>query len=399
MKLMKLRKGVLAAGVLAAIAAVSTAAVACGSSGSSTPTNTPAPAPTTAAGATGAPSDASGSIPADVGKNDSAQITGAGSTLAGPVYQAWGVNYLNNVAKGVQLNYQLVGSGAGVQQFTAGTVDFGASDAPMSDQELAAAPDAQEIPTIIGAAVMTYNLSGVTAPLKLDGPTIAGIYLGTIKKWNDAAITSLNPGVKLPSSDIQVVYRSDSSGTSYAFTDYLSKVSPEWKSKVGTNKSPNWPVGQGGKGSAGVTGVVKNTPNAIGYVELNYAVTNKLAFADIKNPSGAFITASIPSSAAAADGVTIPPDFRVSITNSANPTAYPISTFTYLLLYKSTGKCSQQTPLIDFLWWAFHDPAPQKTVTELSFSPLPAKIQPAVDTVLKNLKCDGGTKPSLRTGG
>ena len=395
MNFRRLHRGAAAAGLLTTIAAVSVVAMACGSGGN---TSTPTAGNSQATAQSGSTTTA-GNIPTDIGKGDSANVTGAGSTLAGPVYQAWGIDYHNKVAKGVQLNYQLVGSGAGVQQFTAGTVDFGASDAPMSDQELAAAPDAQEVPTIIGAAVLTYNLSGLTAPLKLDGPTIANIYLGKIAKWNDPAISALNPGVSLPSGGIQVVYRSDSSGTSYAFTDYLSKVSPDWKSKVGTNKSPNWPVGQGGKGSAGVTGVVKNTPNAIGYVELNYAVTNKLPYADVKNQSGTFITPTVASSAAAADGVVIPADFRVSITDSTNSSAYPISTFTYLILYKSTGKCSRQTPLINFLWWGFHDPAPQKTVTDLSFSPLPAKILPSVDSVLKGLKCDGGSKSSLSSGG
>ena len=276
MQIRAIRKGKWAVVLLAAISLISLLAAACG--GDDNTAKTPAKGASTAA--TGSPSSAG--LPANIGKDDKAQLNGAGATFPAPIYQAWFDDYNKKVAKGVQINYQSLGSGAGIQQFTANTVDFGASDAPMSTDEQAKAPDAQHIPTVIGAVVMTYNLSGVTS-LKLDGDTVAKIYLGTIKKWNDPAIAGQNAGVTLPAADIQVAYRSDSSGTTFVFTDYLSKVSADWKSGPGANKAPNWPVGQGGKGNEGVTNVVKQTPNAIGYVELNYAVQNKLPFADFKN--------------------------------------------------------------------------------------------------------------------
>ncbi len=333
-----------------------------------------------------------------MGKNDKAQLNGAGATFPAPVYQAWFDDYNKQVAKGVQINYQGVGSGGGIQQFTARTVDFGASDVGMTDEQIAKAGDVQLLPTVIGAIVMTYNLTGVNSPLKFDGPTIANIYLGNIKKWDDAAIKALNPGVTLPGNDIHVVYRSDSSGTSGVFTDYLSKISPDWQTKVGASTAPNWPVGQGGKGNDGVTGVVKNTPNAIGYVELNYAVQNKLPFGDAKNKAGKFVKATIESASAAAAGVTVPDDYRVSITNAAGDTAYPIASFTYLLLYKTGGKCQQQTPLVNFLWWYTHDSSAAQTVKDLNYSPLPTSLLPKMEATIKSLKCDGGAKASLGAG-
>jgi len=334
--------------------------------------------------------------PVDVGKNDSANLTGTGATFPAPIYQAWFDDY-NGIAKGVKVNYQSVGSGAGISQFTANTVDFGASDAPMSDSDLTKAPDAQHLPTVIGAVTLAYNISGVTG-LKLDGPAIAGIFLGTIKKWDDPAIKALNSGVNLPSADIQIAYRSDSSGTTFVFTDYLTKVSPEWKAGPGTSKAPAWPVGQGGQGNEGVTNVVKQTPNSIGYVELNYAIVNKLSFADVKNKAGKFVKASIDSASAAAAGVTIPDDYRVSITNADGDASYPISSFTFILLYKTTGSCSQQTPLVNMLWWVYHDTAAQKTVGEENYAPLPASLLPRIEATLKSLKCDGGSKSSLAAG-
>jgi len=375
---------------LAASIAVGALLAGCGG-GDDTAAATKTSAPGTPAATT------AGGLPANVGKDDRASLTGAGATFPAPLYQAWFDDYNKGVAKGVQVNYQPVGSGGGINQFTAGTVDFGASDAPMSDDELGKAPDAQHVPTAIGAVVLTYNLSGVQS-LKLDGDTLAKIYLGTIKKWDDPAIAALNAGVKLPSADIQVVYRSDSSGTTFVFTDYLSKVSADWKTKVGTNKAPNWPTGQGGKGNDGVTGVVKNTPNAIGYVELTYAATNKLSFADMKNKAGKFVTPTVDSASAAAAGATIPAGYRVSITNADGDTSYPIASFTYLLVFKSTAKCSQQTPLVDMLWWVFHDSGAQATIKELSYSPLPKALLPLVEATLQGLKCDGGAKASLKAG-
>ena len=206
----------------------------------------------------------------------------------------------------------------------------------------------------------------------------------------------MNSGVNLPNKDIQVVYRSDSSGTTGVFTDYLSKVSDEWKTKVGQGTAPKWLVGQGGQGNAGVTNAVKQTPNAIGYVELNYALENKLAYADLKNKAGKFVTPTIESTSAAAASASLPPDLRVSITNADGDSAYPISSFTYLILFKTKGKCSQQTPLVDMLWWAFHDKTAQEAVKQLNYAPLPENLFPRIETTLKGLKCDEGAKASLK---
>jgi phosphate transport system substrate-binding protein len=336
-----------------------------------------------------------------VGKDDSASLTGAGATFPQPIYQAWFDDYHSKVASGVQVNYQGVGSGAGVQQYTAKTVDFGASDVGMKDDQIQAAGGASQVqllPTVIGAVVLSYNISGVSQTLKLDGPTVANIYLGNIKKWDDPAIKALNPDVNLPDNDIVVVYRSDSSGTSGVFTDYLSKVSDDWKTKVGSSTSPNWPTGQGGQGNPGVTNIVANTPNAIGYVELTYALQNKISFADLKNKAGKFIKASIETASAAAAGVTLPEDYRASITNADGDNTYPIATFTYLLLYKQSGKCSAQQPLVDLLWWAYHSSDAQQTIKDLNYSPLPSSLLPRIEASIQGLKCDDGASQSLKTG-
>lgn len=361
-------------------AVIAAIAVACGAS-------KPAEQPST----TSAP--AVGGIAANIGKDDQGNITGAGATFPAPLYQAWFADYNQTVARGVRINYQSIGSGGGIQQFTEKTVDFGASDAPMSDAELAKASDAVHIPMVMGAVVATYNLSGVTSPLQLDGPTLAKIYLGEIKKWSDAAITGMNPGVKLPDTDIQVVYRSDGSGTSFVWTDYLSNVSPDWKSKVGTNKNPNWPAGQGGKGNEGVTNAVKQTPNAIGYVELNYAVANKLPFASIKNKAGKFVVPTIDSTALAAANVTLPADYRVSIVNADGDGTYPVASFTYLLVHKDAPSCAKAAPVVHFLWWAFHDKSAAQTAASLNYAPMPAKALAPIESTLKGLNCEG--KPIL----
>jgi phosphate transport system substrate-binding protein len=385
---------------LAASIAVGALLAGCGGGDDTTAaTNTAAPG-TPAASATGGPAatPTAAGLPANIGKDDSAQLTGAGATFPTPIYQAWFDDYNKKIAKGVAINYQSIGSGGGVQQFTQNTVDFGASDAPLSDDEVSKATDVQHIPMVLGSVVVTYNLGALSAPLKFDGDTLAKIYLGTIKKWDDPVIAALNPGVKLPSADIQVVYRSDGSGTSFVWTDYLSKVSADWKSKVGTSKNPQWPAGQGGKGNEGVTNAVKQTPNAIGYVELNYAIATKLPFADVKNKAGKFVTPSIDSTSAAAAGVALPADYRVSITNADGDAAYPVASFTYLLVYKSTGKCSSQTPLADFLWWVFHDSSATATAKELNYAPVPSKLLPTIEATIKALKCDGGSKASLKGG-
>ncbi|MFN8508258.1 MAG: phosphate ABC transporter substrate-binding protein PstS [Dehalococcoidia bacterium] len=338
-----------------------------------------------------------GAIPAAVGKDDKADLTGAGATFPQPIYQAWFDDY-RKVASGVKVNYQGVGSGGGINQFMEKTVDFGASDVGISAVQLEKAPDAQLLPTVIGAVVLTYNLPGLKAPLKLDGPALADIYLGSIKKWNDPALAALNPGVALPNADIQVAYRSDSSGTSGVFTEYLSKVSPEWKDRVGMATAPKWPAGQGGQGNPGVATIVKQTPNSIGYVELTYATQNKLPFADLKNRAGKFVTPSIESASAAAAGVTVPEAYQVSLTDANGDTAYPIASFTYLILYKTTGACAKQTPLADMLWWAFHDTGAQAAVQELGYAPLPPGLLPRIEATLKDLKCDNGAKASLKGG-
>jgi phosphate transport system substrate-binding protein len=385
MRIGTLTKSKWAALSIGALALLAVGTAACGDDDSTSP-----------AGGSPVASPAPGGLVATIGKDDSGNLTGAGATFPQVIYTAWFDDYNKKVAKNVQVNYQGVGSGAGVTQFTANTVDFGASDVGMNSDQLSKAPDAQLLPTVIGAVVMSYNLSGV-ASLKLDGPTIANIYLGNIKKWNDPAITALNPGVSLPGNDIQVAYRSDSSGTSGVFTDYLSKVSDDWKTKVGAATAPKWPVGQGGQGNPGVATVVKQTPNSIGYIELTYALQNKLGFADVKNAAGKFITPSIDSASAAASGVTLPePQYQTSITNAPGDTAYPISTFTYLLLFKNSGKCTQQTPLVDMLWWVFHDSGAQQTIKDNSYAPLPTALLPRIEATLKSLKCDGGSKSSLK---
>ncbi|MBI2767046.1 MAG: phosphate ABC transporter substrate-binding protein PstS [Chloroflexi bacterium] len=372
--------------LLAAAALVALLAAACGGDDDS---NTPTAAATTATGGSPAASSTAGTIAADVGKNDKADITGAGSTFAAPILQAWFDDYNKLVAKGVKVNYQSIGSGGGVQQYTEKTVDFGASDAPLSDAELAKAPDTLNLPFVLGSVVVTYNLDGVTKPLKFDGATVAKIYLGDIKKWNDPALTALNPGVRLPDKEIVPAYRSDGSGTSFVFTDWLSKVSPDWKSKVGTSKNPSWPAGQGGKGNEGVTTIVKQTPNSIGYVELTYALINKLPFADVKNKSGAFVTPSIETTAAAAAGVQLPADFRVSITDAEGAKAYPIASYVYALIRTSSDGCSKYRPVVNAFWWILHSKDASATASGLNYVPLPPETVAKLDPALKALKCEG----------
>ncbi len=262
-------------------------------------------------------------------------INAAGATFPAPIYQKWFGEY-KAAHPEVQINYQPIGSGGGIRQLIAGTVDFGASDMPMKDAQIAD-PGLKvkplHFPTVMGAVVLSYNIPGVTTPLKLTPDIIAGIFLGGISKWDDAKITAANPGVKLPSKPIEVIHRSDGSGTTFCFTDYLAKVSPEWKSKVGTNDSVQWPLGLAGKGSDGVEGLIKQTPNSIGYVELFYAVQNKMTFADVQNAAGKFVTPSFKGvSEAAANSKEMPADFRVSITNAPGAGSYPISTFTWMLV-------------------------------------------------------------------
>ena len=306
-------------------------------------------------------------------------INGAGATFPYPIYSKWFDEYVK-VDPSVRFNYQSIGSGGGQKQILAQTVDFGASDGPMSDENLAKAPGKLlHIPTVAGADVVAYNLPGSPA-LKLDGDAIAGIFLGQIKKWNDPKITALNPGVTLPDQDIVVVHRSDGSGTTYIFTDYLSKISPEWKTKAGANTSVNWPTGIGGKGNEGVAGQIKQTPGALGYVELIYAVQNKMPYADVKNSAGNFIKPSLESVTAALASADIPDDFRFSMTNSPGKDAYPIAGATWLLVYQQQKDATKGKKLVEFLKWAAKDG--EKMATDLQYAPLPENVH---ERVLKRI--------------
>jgi phosphate transport system substrate-binding protein len=309
--------------------------------------------------------------------NASAQmmINGAGATFPYPIYSKWFDEY-TKVDPSVRFNYQSIGSGGGQKQIMAQTVDFGASDGPMTDDNLSKAPGKLlHIPTVAGAVVMVSNLPG-NPSLKLDGDTIAGIYLGQIKKWNDPKLTALNPGAKLPDKDIVVVHRSDGSGTTFIFTDYVSKISPEWKQKVGNNTSVNWPVGIGGKGNEGVSGQVKQTPGAIGYVELIYAIQNKMSYAELKNSAGEFVKPTIESVTAALGTADVPDDFRFSMTNAPGKGAYPICGATWLLVYQQQKDPAKGKKLVEFLKWAATKG--EAMAKDLDYAPLPDSVQQRV---------------------
>lgn len=316
------------------------------------------------------------------------RLQGAGATFPNPLYQKW-VSEYGKQHPNIKIDYQSVGSGAGIKQIKERTIDFGASDSPMKDEDLKTAGEILHIPTVLGAVVITYNLAGVAQPLRFTPDVIADIFLGKLKKWNDPRIKAENSGVNLPDADITVVHRSDGSGTSAVFTDYLSKVSPEWKGKVGSGTSPNWPVGLGGKGNEGVTGQVKATPNTIGYVELAYAVQNKLPVGVIKNKSGSFVEPSIDAvTAAAAAALSMTPDdLRVSITDAPGATAYPISSYTYLLVYKDQQDAVKGKVLIDFLWWGIHDG--EKFAKDLMYAPLPADIIKRAEAKINSITSGG----------
>jgi phosphate transport system substrate-binding protein len=313
-------------------------------------------------------------------------LNGAGATFPYPIYSKWFSDYARET--GVRINYQSIGSGGGIRQLTEGTVDFGASDAPMSDAEMAKlkAP-VLHLPTVLGAVVVTYNLPGVSAPLELSGPVLADIFLGKITKWNDSRIAALNSGVKLPASDILVVHRSDGSGTTYIYSDYLSAVSPAWKSGPGKGKELAWPTGLGAKGNEGVAGQVKQMPGAIGYVELAYAKQNGLAFASMQNAAGRFVVPTIESVTAAAAGVAsnLPAntDYRISIVNAPGADAYPISSFTYLLVYTNQRDAKKGKALIDFLNWYLTKG--EQSAASLDYAPLPpsivAQLQKRIGTI------------------
>jgi phosphate transport system substrate-binding protein len=302
------------------------------------------------------------------------QIQAAGATFPAPIYQKWFDEY-HKAHADIAVNYQSIGSGAGIQQLTAGTVDFGASDMPMTDEQISKLKvHPLHFPTVLGADVPTYNIPGLTQELKFSGETLAGIFLGTIKKWNDPMIMKDNPGAKLPAEDVVVVHRSDGSGTSFIWTDFLSKVSPEWKSKVGASTSVSWPVGLGGKGNEGVSGTVKQTPYSIGYVELVYAIKNNMPSAAVKNQAGVYVKASLEtvSSAAAGAAKEMPADFRVSITNPQGKNAYPISSFTWMLIPSQIPDAGKAKAIKAFLQWMVTDG--QKMTGDLAYAPLPKEV-------------------------
>ncbi|HSY75530.1 MAG TPA: phosphate ABC transporter substrate-binding protein PstS [Bacteroidia bacterium] len=319
------------------------------------------------------------------------QLVGAGSTFGNPIYTKMFSDYGTTTGGiGIQTNYQSIGSGGGIKNIMGKTVDFGASDAFLSDDDIAKAPAAVvEFPTCLGAVVVSYNLPG-NPEIKMSPEVLAGIFLGTITKWNDEKIAAENPDAKLPEEAINVVHRSDGSGTSYIFTDYLSKVSADWKSKVGVGKSPNWPVGVGGKGNEGVAGVVKQTPYSVGYVELTYALQNQMSFATLKNAAGNYVKPTLESTSLCANG-DIPADTRISIANSNVDQAYPISSFTWIILYKEQKYDNRSEAkaknLVQELSWMIHDG--QKDCQPLNYAPLPPKAVAAADAILKSITYDG----------
>lgn len=326
-----------------------------------------------------------------IGRSQSVDLNGAGATFPLPIYSKWFSDYAAKT--GVKINYQSIGSGGGIRQLSEQTVDFGATDAPMSDAELANAKGGPilHFPTVLGAVVVTYNIPGVSRSLNLSGDVVADIFLGRITKWNDRRIASQNRGVALPSSDILVVHRSDGSGTSYIFTDYLTAVSPSWAAGPGKGKEVKWPVGLGGKGNEGVSGQIKQTPGTIGYVELAYARQNKLSYAAIKNADGRYVAPTIESVTAAADGALKKlgkgTDYRVSIVNATGKNSYPISSFTWILAYQKQADAVKGKKLISFLSWAYRDG--EKSAPTLDYAPLPKSLIANLEARLKTIKVGG----------
>lgn len=318
------------------------------------------------------------------------RLNGAGATFPFPLYSRWFDEYAK--VAGTQANYQSIGSGGGIRQITEGTVDFGASDGIMTDEQVAAAQRAYgpilHIPTSLGAVAVVYNLPGIAAgKLKLTPDTLADIYLKRITKWNDPRIAQANPGLSLPNTSIAVVHRSDGSGTTYIFTNYLSKVSPEWKDKVGNATAVNWPGDIGGQGNEGVAGQVRQLPGAIGYVELAYAKQNNMPWAALKNAAGNFVEPSLEATSAAAQGIPLPDDMKVMITNSSNSQAYPIAGFTWLLIYQQQKDCTKGKALVDMLWWALHEG--QQYATPLHYAPLPEDAVRKAEALVKSITCSG----------
>jgi len=371
---------------LALLAAVAVLLAACGGAG---PSTTATDAPSAAA------KDPCGVPVTTKCATEAQNLTGAGATFPGAIYAKWVDQY--NQLTGVQINYQAVGSGGGIKAFTDKTADFGASDVPLTDDQIKAVPSGlYMVPTVMGAVVPTYNIPNVTAALKFTPDALAGIFLGTITKWNDPKIASENPGVTLPDSAITTVHRSDGSGTTGVFTDYLSKVSADWKTKVGSATSVNWPGGVGASGNAGVAGAVKQTPGSIGYVELIYAIQNKLGYGVVKNAAGKYVEATLESTSKAADGFSMPDlgkltgeQSKISITNSTNADAWPISTFTFLLVQKDFADKGKALAILRFAWWGTHEG--QTFTKDLGYAPLPANVVKTAEDVLRSVT-NGGTK-------
>jgi phosphate transport system substrate-binding protein len=317
-------------------------------------------------------------------------LTGAGATFPNPIYTKWFDAY--SKLTGIQLNYQSIGSGGGIRQFTEGTVDFGATDGPMNESQIAAVKgNVLHVPTVLGAVVATYNLPSLgETKLRFDGSLLVDIFMGRVTKWSDERIAALNPGIKLPDIDLIVVHRSDGSGTTYVFTDFLNKFSREWRDKVGSATSVNWPVGLGGKGNEGVTQQVKQVEGAVGYVELIYAVSNQLSYADVKNAEGRFVQPSLESVTAAAAGIDLKADtdFRVSITNARGAGSYPIASFTWLLVHKDGKDAAKAKRIKDFLTWMI-TPEAQAMAAELHYAPLPKEVVALVEARLPKLKAGG----------
>jgi phosphate transport system substrate-binding protein len=317
------------------------------------------------------------------------KLNGAGATFPYPIYSKWFSEY-HTLHSDIEINYQSIGSGGGIRQITEGTVDFGASDMPMTDAQLKEAQDKRKtkilnLPTVLGADVPAYNIPGVSGEVKFTPEALAEIFLGKITKWNDKAITSVNPGVNFPDRDIVVAHRSDGSGTTFIWTDYLSKVSPDWESRVGRNTSVQWPIGLGGKGNEGVAGLIRQMPGAIGYIELIYAVQNKISYGSVKNSAGNFVKASLESvTAAAASAPKMPADFRVSITNAPGKDAYPISSFTWLLVPQQSKDAAKGKILVDYLNWMVTDG--QKMTAALSYAPLPDSVVQKEKEAIKQVK-------------
>jgi phosphate transport system substrate-binding protein len=313
-------------------------------------------------------------------------LNGAGATFPNPMYSKWFSEY-HKIHSDVQVNYQPIGSGGGIRQVTAGTVDFGASDMPMTDKQLqeAKALNILNIPTVLGAVVPAYNIPGVSGEVKFTPDALAGIFLGKISKWNDKAITLANPGVNFPDKEIIVVHRSDGSGTTFIWTDYLAKISPEWKGQVGSDTSVKWPVGLGQKGNEGVAGSLRQMSGAIGYVELIYAVQNNIPYGSVRNAAGVFVKASLEGvTAAAASAPKMPADFRVSITNAPGKDAYPISSFTWLLIPAQSKDATKGKILSDFLNWMVTDG--QKMTSALAYAPLPGNVAAKVKDAIRQVK-------------